>query len=162
MRLGTVHFHSPPAPPDPQSVSPRGWSSPPNGGTPPRASGPSLPAPSPAPRTQRLTRLCGHLRDAARRGCEPRQGQEHVDTTSQQVQGTKGGASTRPSSSPYSTRDQEALAPARIQSSSIARTGRPRPETASGSTWMTRATRGPGATFPGIDSQNFHLKTDVT
>lgn len=92
MRLGTVHFHSPPAPPDPQSVSPRGWSSPPNGGTPPRASGPSLPAPSPAPRTQRLTRLCGHLRDAARRGCEPRQGQEHADTTSQQVQGTKAGA----------------------------------------------------------------------
>ncbi|KAJ1058876.1 hypothetical protein K5549_021611, partial [Capra hircus] len=70
----------------------QGWSSPPNGGTPPRASGPSLPAPSPAPRTQRLTRLCGHLRDAARRGCEPRQGQEHADTTSQQVQGTKAGA----------------------------------------------------------------------
>lgn len=71
-------------------------------------------------------------------------------------------ASTRPSSSPYSTRDQEALAPARLQSSSIARTGRLRPETASGSTWMTRATRGPGTTFPGIDSQIFHLKTDVT
>ena len=91
-RLGTVHVHPLPAPLHPQSVSPRGWCSPPNGGTPPRASGPSLPVPSPAPRTQRLTRLRGHLRDAARRGCDPRQGQEHTDTTRQQVQGTKTGA----------------------------------------------------------------------
>lgn len=91
-RLGTVHFHPLPAPLHLQSVSPRGWSSPPNGGTPPRASGPSLPVPSPSPRTQCLTRLRGHLRDAARRGCDPRQGQEHTDTTRQQVQGTKAGA----------------------------------------------------------------------
>uniref|UniRef100_A0A4W2FKA2 Uncharacterized protein n=1 Tax=Bos indicus x Bos taurus TaxID=30522 RepID=A0A4W2FKA2_BOBOX len=53
---------------------------------------PLTPLPSPSPRTQCLTRLRGHLRDAARRGCDPRQGQEHTDTTRQQVQGTKAGA----------------------------------------------------------------------
>lgn len=158
-----MHFHPPPRP---QSVDPRGWSSPPNGGIPPRASGPSLPAPSPAPRTQRLTRLRGHLRDVAREGCEPRQGQEHADTTRQQVLGDqgRGGARRRARAHPahHIPRDHEAPAPSRVQSSSIARTGRPRPETASGSMRMTRAMRGPGTAFRGIESQIFHLKTEVT
>ena len=70
-------------------------------------------------------------------------------------QGRSRAACTCPFSSQYPAQDQEALARSRVQSSCIARTGRLRPETASGSTRMIRATRGPGTAFLVIDLTNF-------